>query len=106
MDIQDFIPASGASIRDFHQTGTREPAATFTQTQTTPPGRDLAPLGGELDCRAPSLSSANGQGGTRQRETAQERDARPGRAGTDTGEGFDLQATSRMIRSALRGGAS
>jgi hypothetical protein len=30
---------------------------------------------------------------------------RPGRAGTDTGEGFDLRATSRMIRSALRGGS-
>jgi hypothetical protein len=97
MDIQDFVPTGGGSLRDPY--GTREPLGTFTDTRTPHPDEYWHPLGGELSSRAPSLSAADDQG-----EARQQSDARPGRPGTGTSDGFDLQGTARTIRSALRPG--
>ena len=47
---------------------TRELVATFIETRTMHPDEIWHPLGGELDSRAPSLSSDD-QSETRQRET-------------------------------------
>lgn len=55
MDIQDFVPTGGGSLRDLY--GTREPLGTFTDTRITHPDEIWHPLGGELDSRAPSLTT-------------------------------------------------
>jgi hypothetical protein len=97
MDIQDFVPAGGGSLRG-RAVPEAEPVATFTPTQTVHPDEYWHPWGGELDAgRAPSLvSSADDQAGQRG-------DARPGRPGTSAGDGYSFQTTARMVRSALRG---
>ena len=101
MDIQGFIPANGASLRDVSVI-TREPVATVTQTQTVHPDSIWRPLGGEFDQgRAMRLlSSARNPD-----EAGQQGDAGPGRPSTDTGDGFSFQDTARMVRLALTGGA-
>lgn len=96
MDIQDFVPAGGGSLRD--------PVGTFTQTRYVHPDSHWAPLGGETDpgralSPAPSISPVQVYGATRQQG-----ETRTGRPGTDTGDGFDFGATNHMIRSALRPG--
>lgn len=90
LDIQDFVPTGGGSLREPY--GTREPVATFTDTRFIHPDEIWHPLGGELDSRVPSLS-AGGQGETQQRDAEQS---------DGTGDAFDLHATSRTIRSVLR----
>jgi hypothetical protein len=99
MDIQDVVPSGGGSLRGPQA----EPVATFTDTQFVHPDEYWHPLGGEFDSRAPSLSSDD-EGATSQQAQAAQRDASPGRSGTDMGGRFDLQGTARMIRSSVRPG--
>jgi hypothetical protein len=98
MDIQDFVPAGGGSLRGFPAT-TSEPVATFTQTQTVHPDSIWRPLGGEFDQgRVPSVrNSADDQ-------TGQRDDASADRPGADTSDGYNFQSTARMVRSALNPG--
>jgi hypothetical protein len=96
MDIQDFVPTGGGSLRD--------PVGTFAQTRYVHPDSHWAPLGGETDpghavSPAPSISPVQVYGATRQ-----QRETRRGRPGTDTGNGYSHVATARMVRSALRPG--
>ncbi len=100
MDIQDFVPAGGGSLRDIPAT-TSEPVATFTPTQTVPPDSIWRPLGGEFDQgRAMRvLSSAQSPD-----DIGQQDDARPGGLGIGTGDGYNFQDTARMVRSALMAG--
>jgi hypothetical protein len=103
MDIQDFVPAGGGSLRNFPAPATTsEPVATFTQTQTVHPDSIWRPLGGEFDQgRAMrQLSSARSPD-----ETGQQGDTGPGRLGIDTGDGYNFQDAARMVRSALTGGS-
>ena len=47
MDIDDFVPVGGDSLRD--PCVTRKPVATFTDIQTTHPDEIWHPLGGEFE---------------------------------------------------------
>jgi hypothetical protein len=70
MDLDDFTPADGGSLRG-QPVPEAEPVATFTQTQTVHPDSCWHPLGGELDPgRAPSRAhSAQNRGGPGSRQT-------------------------------------
>lgn len=103
MDMDDFTPAGAGSLRDFPTYGTREPLGTFTDTRFAHPDEIWHLIGGKLDSRAPSLSSDD-QGETRQCDARQQGEAGPGRPGNGADDGFDLHATCRMIRSAVRPG--
>lgn len=101
MDLDDFTPAGGGSLRD--QYGTREPVATFTPTRYTHPDEHWSPIGGELDpgrMTSPSPSISPVKFGS----TTAQHDGEQNRASADVGDGFDLQTTARTIRSALRPG--
>ena len=99
MDIQDLVPVGGGTLRGLPAPATSEPVATFTPTQTVHPDEIWRPLGGELDSRAPSLTSSADD----QVQTPQQPDAGPRRPGTDAGDGYSFHNTARMVRSALRG---
>jgi hypothetical protein len=82
MDLDDFTPAGGGSLRD--QYGTREPVATFTEALFTHPDDIWHPLGGELDQSRPQRAPPR-------------QDRKAGHAEHPHAE------TARMVRSALRG---
>lgn len=94
MDLDDFTPAGGGSLR--------EPLGTFTQTQYVHPDVHWNPLGGEFQ-QGHGLTLAPATSPVKFGSATAQQDAEPGRPGADTGD-FDLQATSRTIRSSLRPG--
>jgi hypothetical protein len=93
MDLDDFTPAGGGSLRQplIHN---GQSVATFT---TPTPHQD--------EIWSASTMPVDDQDGPAQDETRQQRRARPGRPGNDTGDAFHLQGTSKMIRWALRPGS-
>ena len=96
MDMNHFVPAGGGLLRRsvLHNGQT---IASFTETRTVHPDTIWHPLGGEFEQGhgMPHMAASFGQGDATQQEE------KPGQ----TGDTFDLKATGRQIRSALRPGA-
>jgi hypothetical protein len=93
MDMDDFSPAGGGSLRGVLRPGTREPVATFTQTRALHPDEIWHPRGGELTGTRPERP------GSREDRRKAGHQGKTGHQGTTPHE-----EVARMVRAALRPG--
>jgi hypothetical protein len=93
MDIQDFVPEGGGSLRGRPVIHNGQQVGTFTDTSPAQHDDEL--------WRSATRPDSEDDG---DQDDGRQRQARPGRPDTGTSDGFDLQGAARTIRSALRPG--